>query len=258
MLGTWGISGDRQYRLDKMTLKDLVGAFFTHYAILVYIVLAVVSISLSFYFMHGWWQPVVGLVATAIVYPFAEYLLHRFVLHSRFMYKSELTAPVWKRIHYDHHQNPHDMSVLFGALYTTLPPLIGIAFPIGLALAGLSGAFAAVAAAMVAFTIYEFIHCMQHLPYTPKNAFLRSIKKHHLAHHFHSEQGNFGITSNIWDRAMGTIYESQRDVPRSATTFNLGYTAEERERYPWVGELSESEEELTRRRTRRGPERTAP
>ncbi|SNB60632.1 Fatty acid hydroxylase superfamily protein [Arboricoccus pini] len=258
MLGTWGFGGDRNYRLDKMSLKELVRAFFTHYAILVYIVLAVVSILLSYRFLLSWWQPVVGLVATAIVYPFAEYVLHRFVLHARFMYKTEMTAPVWKRIHYDHHQNPHDMSVLFGALYTTLPALIGISFPIGWLLAGLSGAFAAIAAAMIAFTFYEFIHCMQHLPYTPKNNFLRSIKKRHLAHHFHSEQGNFGITSNLWDRILGTIYESQRDVPRSPTTFNLGYTAEERERYPWVAELSASEAELERRRTGRGNERTAP
>ena len=251
MLGAWGLSGDRDYRLDKMTLKDLVGAFFTHYAILVYILLTLACIGLTAHFTTAWWQPIAGIVATAIVYPFAEYILHRFVLHSRFMYKREATSPVWKRIHYDHHQNPHDLSVLFGALYTTLPAIVGIAFPIGWLLAGLSGAFSATAAAMIAFTVYEFIHCMQHLPYVPENGFLKGIKKRHLSHHFHSERGNFGITSNLWDRILGTIYEHQREVPRSPTTFNLGYTDEERRRYPWVAELSASEEELTRRRTRR-------
>ncbi len=52
------------------------------------------------------------------------------------LYKSELTAKVWKRIHYDHHQNPHDLSVLFGALYTTLPPILLLTLPIGWSIGG--------------------------------------------------------------------------------------------------------------------------
>lgn len=50
---------------------------------------------------------------------------------------------------------------------------------------------------------------------------------------------------------MGTLYEHPREVPKSPTTFNLGYTAAERERYPWVAQSSPSEAELALRRTRR-------
>ena len=92
---------------------------------------------------------------------------------------------------------------------------------------------------------------MQHLPYTPKNRWLREIKRRHLAHHFYSERGNYGITSGVWDRVFGTLYESPRDMPRSETTYNLGYAGAERDRYPWVAELSASEEEYASRRTRR-------
>ena len=80
---------------------------------------------------------------------------------------------------------------------------------------------------------------------------LREIKKRHLAHHFHSERGNFGITNGLWDRVLGTFYAQMKDVERSPTTFNLGYTGAEREAYPWVAELSASEDELTARRQRR-------
>jgi len=90
------------------------------------------------------------------------------------------------------------------------------------------------------FAGYEFCHCVQHLPFTPASRWLREIKKHHLAHHFHSERGNFGITLDWWDRILGTEYESRRQIPRSPTTHNLGYTDAERDRYPWVGELSAS------------------
>ena len=80
---------------------------------------------------------------------------------------------------------------------------------------------------------------------------LRDIKRNHLAHHFHNEQGNFGITSSVWDRVLGTYYAQPKDVRRSPTAHNLGYTAEMAERYPWVAALSEDEETYARQRRRR-------
>ena len=65
------------------------------------------------------------------------------------------------------------------------------------------------------------------------------MKKRYLAHHFHSERGNFGITNFMWDRLFGTYYPDPKTFPESATTFNLGYTGEEAERYPWVAVLSD-------------------
>jgi sterol desaturase/sphingolipid hydroxylase (fatty acid hydroxylase superfamily) len=79
---------------------------------------------------------------------------------------------------------------------------------------------------------------VQHLNTVPKSAFLQRIKRLHLAHHFHNETGNFGITNYWWDQLLGTYYAKSKERPRSATVFNLGYTAAEAERYPWVGQLS--------------------
>jgi sterol desaturase/sphingolipid hydroxylase (fatty acid hydroxylase superfamily) len=241
----------REYRLDKMTLRDLVVAYFSHYSIQVYIVLAAASAVASAALAPGWREPLWGIVLVFFLYPLAEYALHRWVLHARFLYRQAWTAKVWKRIHYDHHQNPHDLGVLFGALYTTLPTIALITLPLGWLIGGASAAFAAFATALLVFAGYEFCHCVQHLPFTPRNRWLREIKRRHLAHHFHSEQGNFGITSGLWDRFLGTIYETPREVPRSPTTHNLGYTPEERELYPWVGDLSASDDEYAVRRTRR-------
>ncbi len=86
--------------------------------------------------------------------------------------------------------------------------------------------------------VYELCHCMQHLRVNPKNKFLRQIKRHHLLHHFHNEQGNFGITNFMVDRIFRTFYSHPEEVPRSATVFNLGYTDQEAETYPWVAEIS--------------------
>jgi sterol desaturase/sphingolipid hydroxylase (fatty acid hydroxylase superfamily) len=59
-----------------------------------------------------------------------------------------------------------------------------------------------------------------------------------MAHHFHNEQGNYGIVSFLPDRLLGTYYRTARDRPRSASVFNLGYDVEEAGRFPWVMELT--------------------
>lgn len=239
------------YQLDKMSLRELVVAYFTYYSIQVYLALAAVSAAVAASVAPGWREPLIGAVLALCLYPFFEYVLHRWVLHGRFLYRQAWTAKVWKRIHYDHHQNPHDLSVLFGALYTTLPPIFLLSLPIAWAVAGPSAGFAGLAAALLAFAAYEFCHCVQHLPFTPKNGWLRDVKKHHLSHHFHSEEGNFGIVTAFWDRVFRTGYVSPREKPRSPTTHNLGYTLAERERFPWVGELSATDDEYAVSRTRR-------
>jgi hypothetical protein len=117
--GIW----NRAHHLDRMTLRDLVVAYFQYYAIQAYLLLTAVSIGVAI------WSPtslVAGMTAAVFAvfaYPLVWYLLHRYVLHSKWMWKSPLTARTWKRIHYDHHQDPNHLEVLFGALYTTLPAI---------------------------------------------------------------------------------------------------------------------------------------
>lgn len=228
----------RTYNLARMSLSELIAAYFTYPSILLYLALAALSAAVAAYGADGPWPPVAAVLLTALVYPAVEYLLHRFVLHGRYLYKSPWTAATWKRIHFDHHQDPHDLRVLFGAPYTTLPTIAAVTLPLGGLVGGLAGAGAAFATGLVIFCFYEFCHCIQHLNHQPRSKYLQRIKRSHLAHHFHDETGNFGITSALYDRLFGTLYGNTRDRPRSATTFNLGYTAEEAARYPWVAALS--------------------
>ena len=228
----------RSYDLGKMSFRDLAIAYSTYYAIHAYLIVAVISAALSIHEANGWSPALLGAAAAVFLYPFAWYLIHRFVLHSRALYKSRWTAASWKRIHFDHHQDPHRLEVLFGALWTTLPTIALVTLPIGWLLGGASGAAAALSAGLISTCLYEFAHCVQHLNYKPRSAFLKRIKRWHLAHHFHSERGNFGIVSFLPDRLFGTWYDSARDAPKSATTFNLGYDRAEAARYPCVAQLT--------------------
>lgn len=235
----------REHHLDKMTLKELVIAYAQYPAIIAYVLLSAIAIGLYI------WRPaplvptLITIAVAAFIYPLVWYLLHRWVLHSRWMFKMPLLASTWKRIHYDHHQDPNHLEVLFGALHTTLPTIAIATAPIGYAIASpwgsqaaFGGACAALATGLVTTCFYEFVHCIQHLAYKPKNARLADMKRRHMAHHFHDESGNYGITTFFWDKVFNTYYDRPERPRRSETVFNLGYTPEVAEIYPWVAKLS--------------------
>lgn len=228
-----------------MSLRELLVAYFQYPAILAYLALGFAAIGVYL------WKPaplapsLIAFGFATFIYPLAWYALHRWVLHSRWMFKVPLLASTWKRIHYDHHQDPNHLEVLFGALHTTLPTIALFTAPAGYAIGSFWGADAAIGAAMVAFAtglfttcLYEFVHCIQHLAYKPKSKLLAEMKKRHMAHHFHDENGNYGITTFFWDKAFGTFYDRPDRPQKSPTVFNLGYTPEMAARYPHVARLS--------------------
>ena len=230
----------KKYHLEDMTFAELVVAYIQYPAIQAYFLIAVVGIVTVT--MQNWWSYIHAIIGVIVmlIYPLIWYLLHRFVLHSKYLYKSPNFAKVWKRIHFDHHNDPNDLRVLFGALYTTLPTVAVFTLPIGWLIDGLAGAIIAVSVGVIVTMFYEFCHCIQHLHYTPRFKFFKVIKRYHLLHHFKNENGNYGITNYFWDKLLGTYYDKDDNWYKSPTVFNLGYDEQEAIKYPWVANLSKS------------------
>ncbi|TLU72617.1 sterol desaturase family protein [Lichenicoccus roseus] len=234
----------RSFDLGRMSLRDLITAYGSHPAVHLYVLLATASGIYAVHAAHGLRPDGLArlgaaIVVTILAYPLTWYVLHRFILHGRFLYRWRMTSSLWKRIHFDHHQDPHRMDVLFGSPLNTAPTILAILVPLGWLIGGgAAGAAASVCAGFLITCLYEFCHCVQHLNFKPRNRLLRRMKELHLAHHFHDEEGNYGITSFAIDRMFGTFYGSVRERPRSPHVFNLGYDLNEAERYPWVAELS--------------------
>ena len=228
----------RSHHLDRMTLRELRVAYFQYPAIIAYILLSLVAVAVWVEYPPSALQTLASAGIIVLLYPLVWYALHRWVLHSRWMFKVPALAATWKRIHYDHHQDPNHLEVLFGALHTTLPTIAIVSLPVGYLIGGIGGAAAAFAAGLVTTCVYEFVHCIQHLAYKPRWSLIVEMKKRHMAHHFHDENGNYGITNYFWDRLLGTFYDRPERPRKSPTVFNLGYTPDVAERYPWVANLS--------------------
>lgn len=228
----------RRHHLDRMSLRDLVIAYFQYPAIIAYLGGAAVMTVIYAYHPATLAQTLLSIAAAVVAFPIAWYGLHRWVLHGSWMYKVPGMAATWKRIHYDHHQDPNHLEVLFGGLHTTIPTVAIFTLPVGYAIGGVGGACAAFATGLVQTAFNEFCHCIQHLSYTPKNKWLLNMKQRHMQHHFHNENGNYGITNFWWDRLGQTYFAKVSDQPKSPTVFNLGYTPEVAEKWPTVAELS--------------------
>ena len=228
----------RSYDLGKMTMAELRRAYFLTPAIQIYLALATVcSVAVALSTGH-WARVAASSVATVALYPFAWYAIHRFVLHGAWLYRWRWSASLWKRIHFDHHQDPHRLEVLFGAPTNTIPTIAVVTLPVGDAIGGVPGALAAFGTGLLTTCVYEFCHCVQHLNYKPRNRALHYMKQKHLLHHFHDEAGNYGIVSFLPDRIFDTFYANAKSRARSRHVFNLGYDLEAARRFPWVMQRS--------------------
>lgn len=235
----WGKAWQgRSYDLGKMTLSELWAAYLTCPAINLYILLAIITATYALVTAKSWGRLVWPVIVVFILYPFVWYGLHRFILHGRWLYKMNWSAGLWKRIHFDHHQDPHKLEVLFGSPANTIPTMLVITGPVGYLISGWSGACAAFSMALITTCVYEFFHCIQHLNYKPKSPLVQKLKREHMLHHFHNESANMGIVSFSPDRIFHSYFKTAKDCPKSRTVFNLGYDLEEARRYPKVMELT--------------------
>ena len=135
-------------------------------------------------------------MAGAVSWTAAEYGLHRFAMH-------ELRGRgLASREHLSHHADVTYFSPtpkkLASAAGTTV-----VAFPLATALAGRRWATAFTAGMIGTYFAYEVAHRRTHT-HPPRNRYGRWARRSHLHHHFGAPMRNFGVTSPVWDKVLGT------------------------------------------------------
>jgi len=138
-----------------------------------------------------------------LIWTILEYTLHRFLFHIDEVLPDR---PIFLVLHFllhgIHHYMPMDRlrlvmpPFLFAALQAPFTKLAHTIFPTAMANGIISGSFAF-------YILYDCMHYALH--HTQLPAYMRAMKKYHLAHHYKNFELGFGVTSKIWDVVFNTV-----------------------------------------------------
>jgi sterol desaturase/sphingolipid hydroxylase (fatty acid hydroxylase superfamily) len=142
----------------------------------------------------------IGLVGWTLI----EYLLHRALFHH---------APILTRMHERHHHSPQDLlgtpvwaSVLIALIAVAVPLMATLGFGLGTAATG---------GMATGYLCYVFVHHTTHHWRPRRGSYLYRARLRHARHHHLSQAGNFGVTTDIWDRVFGTALDGYVPAPRA-------------------------------------------
>lgn len=166
--------------------------------------MAIWSIGLIWLGVSAWGSAPISSVLPLIVFGWflftaLEYVAHRFLFHLK--PRSDLMAKIVFVMHGNHHMQPMDK------LRSLMPPIVSL--PIGYAVASLlSLAFGVWSQWMLfgfvlGYVAYDLTHYASH-HWPMRSSFAKRFKRHHLLHHFLSEDANYAVTGLFWDSLMGT------------------------------------------------------
>jgi sterol desaturase/sphingolipid hydroxylase (fatty acid hydroxylase superfamily) len=133
-----------------------------------------------------------GVLAGLVVWTFLEYATHRWLLHG-------FTGRTYDFLHGGHHR---DASNVRRAL-VPLTHSAAIALVLHAVAWALDG-WSSLAGLLAGYLVFEIVHVMLHkrglrmlLP--------KALRRHHARHHWVEQNAAFGVTSTLWDRALGTM-----------------------------------------------------
>ncbi|KDQ60181.1 hypothetical protein JAAARDRAFT_32561 [Jaapia argillacea MUCL 33604] len=138
-----------------------------------------------------------------IIWTILEYTLHRFLFHVDYYLPDH---PICLTLHFTlhgiHHYLPMDRlrlvmpPALFAALSLPFTRLAHVLFPPAVANGIIAGSY-------TFYVLYDCMHYALHHSRLP--AYMKEMKKYHLAHHYKNFELGFGVTSKIWDYVFNTI-----------------------------------------------------
>jgi hypothetical protein len=165
------------------------------------------------------WRDAVAVAAMLVIYPFGEWAIHVYLLHS----KLDL---VTTRSHMEHHADPQDLDLInFGPSEALAILLLAAPFTVALSaalVAPLPGPLplepfvTELATAYVLIAFYEWVHFLIHTSHVPRSRYYKRVWRNHRLHHFKNENYWHGITNTISDTVLRTNPD-QSKIERSPT-----------------------------------------
>lgn len=145
-----------------------------------------------------------------------EYFAHRFLFHmiaesgrlQRFIYV----------LHGNHHHYPRDRQRLF------MPPVPSILLAAGLfsLFYWMMGptVFAFFPGFLLGYLLYGTMHYAIHA-WNPPFKWMKPLWRNHHLHHYKADERGFGVSTTIWDRVFGTMYDLKKEKEDKAKVKEL-------------------------------------
>lgn len=135
-----------------------------------------------------------------------EYFAHRYLFHIKA--KTERAKKIAYIFHGNHHHFPRDRQRLF------MPPvpsiiLATVIFTVFYLLIN-NWAFMFFTGFMLGYLLYGSTHYAIHA-WSPPFKWMKPLWRNHHLHHYKDEHRGFGVSTTIWDRVFGTMYDLKKE-----------------------------------------------
>ncbi|HEV3250158.1 MAG TPA: sterol desaturase family protein [Puia sp.] len=141
-----------------------------------------------------------------LFWTFFEYIMHRFVFH--WVAESERAKKFVYIMHGNHHHFPRDKERLF------MPPvpsliLASTIFSLMYLVIG-RYSFMFFPGFILGYLLYGTMHFAIHA-WNPPFKWMKPLWRNHHLHHYKDDHKGFGVSTTIWDRVFGTMFNLKKE-----------------------------------------------
>jgi sterol desaturase/sphingolipid hydroxylase (fatty acid hydroxylase superfamily) len=137
---------------------------------------------------------------------FFEYLAHRFLFH--FVTENPRAQRFVYVLHGNHHEYPRDRERLF---MPPVPSLILASIIFSIQYVALRGyTFMFFPGFMLGYLLYGSMHYAIHA-WNPPFKWMKPLWRNHHLHHYKNEHMGYGVSSTLWDRVFGTMFDLKKE-----------------------------------------------
>ena len=135
-----------------------------------------------------------------------EYLMHRFAFH--YVAHSPRAQRIVYIVHANHHEYPRDKERLF------MPPapsliMASVVFTLQFLLMG-NNAYIFFPGFLLGYLLYGTMHYAIHA-WNPPFRWMKPLWRNHHLHHYKEQEKGFGVSTTIWDRVFGTMFDLEKE-----------------------------------------------
>lgn len=135
-----------------------------------------------------------------------EYIAHRFLFHME--PKSAAGKKIAYILHGNHHHFPRDKQRLF---MPPLPSIIIASAIFGVMYLAMGNyAFMFFPGFMLGYLMYGSTHYAIHA-WNPPTKWMKPLWRNHHLHHYKDQHRGFGVSTTIWDRVFGTMWDLKKE-----------------------------------------------